>query len=227
MTPLQALFIVEYLKDLNATQAAIRAGYSKESAAEIGSQNLAKPHIKKEVDRQLQSRATRTLITGDKILHEIFQIADCDPLDAFEANGDLKPLNEIPSQVRKAIASVEIEAMYEMDYEEKGNPKKVEVGLLKKIKFWSKDRAQENLAKHLRLLAERFEVGTFDINNFKFPGITEVFVSSPEALKDLLAQAKAQAESQEPQETAVAPVEVQAPSETTPQPNEPTSDQPK
>lgn len=185
MTPLQALFVIEYLKDLNATQAAIRAGYSKESASDLGHQTINRPHVKKEIDRQLEARSTRTLITADKMLHEIFQIADCDPNEALEPNGDLKPINEMPVYVRKCIASLEIEAMYEMDYEG-DKPKKVEVGILKKVKFWSKDRAQENLAKHLRLLAERFEIGTFDINNFKFPGITEVFVDSPESLKQAL-----------------------------------------
>lgn len=186
MTPLQAMFIVEYLKDLNGTQAAIRAGYSKEYAADIASQNLAKPHIKKEIERQLDARASRTLITADKILFEMWQIADCDPQDAYEPNGDLKPLSEMPTHVRKAIASLEVEAMYEMNYEEKGSPQKVEVGLLKKVKFWSKDRAQENIAKHLKLLSERFEIGLLPGADFKFPGVTEVFVDSPEALQEAL-----------------------------------------
>ena len=208
MTPLQATFIVEYLKDLNGTQAAIRAGYSKESACDIAAQNFAKPHIKKEIDRQLQARATRTLITADKILYEMFQIADCDPEEALEANGDLKPMSEIPIHVRKAISSLEIEAMYEMKYEEKGAPKKVEIGILKKVKFWSKDRAQENLAKHLRLLTERFEIGNLDGTNFKFPGVTEVFVDSPEALKVLM------------QESAAEPELVVAPAAAEPKPEE-------
>lgn len=203
MTPLQAAFIIEYIKDLHGSKAAIRAGYSEDSAADIAHQNLNRPHIKKEIDRQLQAKATRTLITADKILYEMFQIADCDPEEALEANGDLKPMHEIPIHVRKAISSLEIEAMYEMNYEEKGAPKKVEVGILKKVKFWSKDRAQENLAKHLRLLSERFEIGVMDASTFKFPGVTEVFVDSPQALQEALELA-AQPKTESANDTATA-----------------------
>lgn len=186
MSPQNAIFIVEYLKDMNGAQAAIRAGYSKDSAKEIAYQLLQRPHIKKEIERQLDARSARTLITADKILFEMWQIADYDPQDAYEPNGDLKALSDMPVQVRKAIAGLEVEAMYEMDYSEKGNPKKVEVGLLKKVKFWSKDRAQENLAKHLKLLSERFEIGVLPGSDFKFPGVTEVFVDSPDALQEAL-----------------------------------------
>lgn len=191
LNPRQAVFIIEYLKDLNAKEAAIRAGYSKESAVDIGCENLKKPHIAKAIKEQLEARASRTLITADKILHELFLIADCDINDAFEANGDLKPISEIPIHVRKAISGLEIEAMYEMQEEESETTgrmvrRKVEIGLVKKIKFWDKGRAQENLAKHLRLLSERFEIGIMDATNIKFPGITEVFVDSPQELQDAL-----------------------------------------
>lgn len=53
MTEKQKKFCIEYLKDLNATQAAIRAGFSKNSAAEIGYEYLRKPHIKKYIDLEL------------------------------------------------------------------------------------------------------------------------------------------------------------------------------
>lgn len=50
MTDKQQMFIAEYLKDFNATQAAIRAGYSTETAYSIGNENLSKPEIKKAID---------------------------------------------------------------------------------------------------------------------------------------------------------------------------------
>src|SRR6056297_3058613 len=52
MTKKQELFIVEYLKDFNATRSAIAAGYSEESAGVIGHENLSKPEIKQEIDRR-------------------------------------------------------------------------------------------------------------------------------------------------------------------------------
>ena len=57
LTAKQQRFIEEYLIDLNATQAAIRAGYSPKTAREIGAENLSKPHIRARVDEPLRSAA--------------------------------------------------------------------------------------------------------------------------------------------------------------------------
>lgn len=54
LTAKQKKFCLEYLKDLNATQAAIRAGYSEDTAFAIGWENLRKPLIKKNIDKQLE-----------------------------------------------------------------------------------------------------------------------------------------------------------------------------
>ena len=63
LTPKQQRFIDEYLVDLNATQAAIRAGYSEKTAPEIGRQNLMKLDIKEAIAKRQQKRAERTEIT--------------------------------------------------------------------------------------------------------------------------------------------------------------------
>lgn len=158
LTPKQAMFCIEYLKDQNGTQAAIRAGYSKDTAAEIASQNLTKLNIQEVIQEHLDARATRELLTADRILHEMYSLANVDPNEVFDENGDLKPIKDIPLEVRKAIASIEVEAIYEM--EGKGrNRHKVEIGQVKKIKFWDKGRAQENLAKHLKLFVDDEKAG--------------------------------------------------------------------
>lgn len=54
LTAKQERFIQEYLIDLNATQAAIRAGYSKKSARQVGTENLSKPSIKQAIDERLR-----------------------------------------------------------------------------------------------------------------------------------------------------------------------------
>jgi len=59
MTPKEIKFCQEYLVDLNGTQAAIRAGYSKRSAKEIASENLTKPNIKKWIEEQQKAIAKR------------------------------------------------------------------------------------------------------------------------------------------------------------------------
>lgn len=75
MTPKQRRFVDEYLTDLNATQAAIRAGYSEKTAAAIGAENLIKPQIAAAIQEAMQARSARTLITADRVLTELARIA--------------------------------------------------------------------------------------------------------------------------------------------------------
>ncbi|WP_255551747.1 terminase small subunit [Erythrobacter crassostreae] len=71
MTPKQEAFVREYLVDLNATQAAIRAGYSKRTAHVIGHENLTKPEIAAAIEVAMNDRAKRTEITADYVLEGI------------------------------------------------------------------------------------------------------------------------------------------------------------
>lgn len=75
LTPKQKAFADEYLIDLNATQAAIRAGYSEKTAKEIGCENLTKPNIAEYIAERQAEREKRTEITQDKVLREIAIIA--------------------------------------------------------------------------------------------------------------------------------------------------------
>ncbi len=76
LTAKQQRFVDEYLKDLNATQAAIRAGYSKKSAASIGEENLRKPDIQAKVRSAAQERSQRTAITQDYVLTGILEVVE-------------------------------------------------------------------------------------------------------------------------------------------------------
>lgn len=71
LTPKQSLFVREYLVDLNATQAAIRAGYSEKTAGQIGEQNLKKLEIKQAVSEAVQERAKKVDITAEYVLSTI------------------------------------------------------------------------------------------------------------------------------------------------------------
>lgn len=75
LTPKQARFVAEYLIDLNATQAAIRAGYSKKTAGRIGGENLQKLEIQSALQKSMKRREERTEITQDKVLEELARIA--------------------------------------------------------------------------------------------------------------------------------------------------------
>ena len=78
LTEKQQRFVDEYLIDLNATQAAIRAGYSARTAAEQGSENLRKPHIADAIARARQEQQERTGITADRVLREAWNLLTAD-----------------------------------------------------------------------------------------------------------------------------------------------------
>lgn len=71
LTPKQQRFVEEYLIDLNATQAAIRAGYSAKTAQVIGAENLTKPIISKCIQEAMEKRSQRTEITADFVINGI------------------------------------------------------------------------------------------------------------------------------------------------------------
>lgn len=73
--PKQRRFVEEYLVDLNATQAAIRAGYSRKTAASIGEENLRKPEIQAAIKAAMTARQERTEITQDRVIAELAKIA--------------------------------------------------------------------------------------------------------------------------------------------------------
>jgi len=76
LTPKQAKFVMEYLTDGNATQAAIRAGYSEKTAQRIGSENLSKPLIKQTIQEKQAHRAKRTLLDKDHIVSNLMTLVD-------------------------------------------------------------------------------------------------------------------------------------------------------
>ena len=71
----QARFVDEYLIDLNATQAAIRAGYSEKTSQRIGSENLSKPLVQHAIQKRMDRRSERTLVAADRVITELAKIA--------------------------------------------------------------------------------------------------------------------------------------------------------
>ncbi len=76
LTNKQKMFCKEYLKDLNATQAAIRAGYSKKTAEVIGFENLRKPKINEQIQKEMDKRSERIKINADDVLEGILKVRD-------------------------------------------------------------------------------------------------------------------------------------------------------
>lgn len=94
LTPKQARFVEEYLVDLNATQAAIRAGYSARTAGQTSFELLKKPEIQILISEAQKKRSKRTEITQDRVLQELAKLGFGDIRDIFSDDGSLKhPIN--------------------------------------------------------------------------------------------------------------------------------------
>ena len=93
MTPKQAAFVDEYLIDLNATQAAIRAGYSAKTAEWIGPQLLGKAHVSAAIAKRMEDRSKRTEITQDRVLTDIELIKQDAMRKAYDKNGNEAMIN--------------------------------------------------------------------------------------------------------------------------------------
>ncbi len=143
LTPKQADFVEEYLIDLNATQAAIRAGYSKKTAESIGHENLRKPKILEKIQSRRKELRESLNITQERILMEEARLAFVDISALFDENDKLLPINKIPEDARRAIAGIEItEGVKGKD-------------LTRKYKLSDKGRALERISKHLGLYAAK------------------------------------------------------------------------
>lgn len=149
LTARQQRFVAEYLIDLNATQAAIRAGYSKRTAGSIGEENLKKPEIAAAVAEAQAARAERTAVKQDDVLRELARIALCDISAAFDDAGNLKPLKDIPADVRRAIAGVETRL--------EGNDEEG-FATVTKVKFWDKPKSLELIGRHLKMFTDKVEI---------------------------------------------------------------------
>lgn len=146
----QQIFVDEYLKDLNATQAALRAGYSKRTAKNIGHVLLGRPHIANAIQKAINEQQKRTQISADQVVFELGKIAFSNVRDLFDENGNLIPIRDLPPHVSAAIAQVDLEI--------KEDRKTKEVTMkVAKVKMWSKPQA-------LELLGRRFNLFSPDIN---------------------------------------------------------------
>jgi phage terminase small subunit len=163
MTKKQKCFIEEYLVDLNATQAAIRAGYSSQTAKEIGCENLAKPNIKSTIDKALAERSRRTGINQDRVIMELAKIAFLNPTDVIDMD-EATIRGEAGRDDTACIASVKVKTIPTED------------GAIteREVKTYDKIRALELLGKHLNMFTDKFKVD----------GVVPVVIAGSDELED-------------------------------------------
>lgn len=157
LTDKQELFAREYLKDLNATQAAIRAGYSEKSAAAQGCENLIKPNIAARIIELKGARNEEVGIDAAYVLRRLVEIDQMDVLDIVKDDLSLKPVTEWPASWRRYISGFDVSEMFENTGE--GGAREL-AGFLKKIKWPDKVKNLELLGKHVDVQAFKENVRT-------------------------------------------------------------------
>lgn len=100
----------------------------------------------------MNARSEKTGVTAEHILSELLKIATSDVGDAFDEMGQMKPLNQMSADTRRAIASIEVHEIFEGQ-----GSQKTAIGLARKLKFWDKPKALELLGKHLKLYTDKIE----------------------------------------------------------------------
>ena len=146
LTDKQELFCQEFLIDLNATQAAIRAGYNPNSAKQQASENLSKPYLQARITDLKNKRVEKVEITAEQVLTHLKNWLESDITETI----GLKPeeLKELSKEIRQLITS----------YKHKSKTYEVEGKIIKdeeiEIKFVSKEKALEMIAKHIGFYGE-------------------------------------------------------------------------
>jgi phage terminase small subunit len=142
----QQRFAVEYLKDSNATQAAIRAGYSPKTAASQGQRLLISPTVGAAIAQARSKLLKNSEISIERCRNELASIAFFDFGDCFDKKGSLLPINRMPERARRALTRFEFEELFDSD-----RVKKMHIGRYCKITY-SKEAALEMLAEDLKLI---------------------------------------------------------------------------
>lgn len=165
MTKKQKLFVEEYLIDLNATQAAIRAGYSPETAYSIGQENLKKPEIRAHVEKAMAERSRRTGVNADRVLQELARIAFVNATDVIDPK-TATVRNDATEDDTAAIQSVKVKTFGED-------------GLEREIKMADKLKALELIGKHLGMFKERVVVSGVEEEKTKLDYIMQQLWGDP------------------------------------------------
>lgn len=170
LTDKQELFCQEYLIDLNATQAAIRAGYSEKTAHSIGNENLTKPEIQERITELNKGRQEATGINQRRVLEELAKIAFGDIATIFDESGALLNIHDIDPNIRGMVASVK-------SYEEKAviGEETITQGVNREVRCWDKLKALEMLSKH---------IGLFEKDNTQKSASFEIIIDGQDTDKD-------------------------------------------
>ena len=141
----QQLFVDEYLIDLNATQAAIRAGYSKRTAYRTGADNLKKPHVAHALAKALAARGKKLGVDSAEVLRHLNEMRLADPVDVINDDGTYKLLSEWPIIWRQMLSAFEIRELISKEGTKEGE--------MLKLKFVDRLKVIELIGRHVNVMS--------------------------------------------------------------------------
>ena len=145
-------FVQEYLFDLNATKAALRAGYSPKSARQYGNKLLDDPRVQAAILAGQEARSRRVGVDQGYVLQRLLEIDQMDVLDIMNEDMSLRPVNEWPAVWRQYLSGFDLAELFEGRGDERES-----IGILKKIRWPDKTKNLELLGRHLGMF-NRVEV---------------------------------------------------------------------
>lgn len=149
LTPQQILFCLEYLKDMNGKQAAIRAGYSEKTAESQASRMLKNVKINDRISAEMRARTERVKVDADYLLRRLHAEAEADLADLYNDDGTLKPVREWPAIWRKGLVSgLKVEELFAGQ----GDQRK-QVGIITEIKHADRAKRLHMLGLHTAVQA--------------------------------------------------------------------------
>jgi len=147
------VFAVEYLKDLNATKAAIRAGYSAKTASRKGPDLANDPLVAELIHTLKTERVERTKVDADYVLKRLVEVDQMDAIDILNPDGSIKSIPDWPPIWRQMISGLDLSEIWEGS----GDQRQM-VGILKKIKWPDKTKNLELIGKHVDVQAFKDKV---------------------------------------------------------------------
>jgi phage terminase small subunit len=158
VTPKQQRFVAEYLVDLNAAAAAVRAGYSKRSAMQLGSRLLQDRAVSAAISKGKASQLKAAGLSAEKVLEAIRRPIEADIRKMFDEDGNVRPLHELGPEEASLIIGHEV-IIKNAKAGDKHTDEVLRVRLVDRAKY------VEMAAKHFALLTERVEhTGGLDIH---------------------------------------------------------------
>lgn len=143
LTPRQSRFVDEYIKDLNGTKAAVRAGYAVSNSHSMGYRLLAYAHVQAAIVDRKNLRSHRTQVDADYVLHRLAEIDMLDVADIMTDDGSFRPISEWPEAWRRSVNGLDVVEIAKGDIEK----------VIKKLKWPDKLRNLELLGRHVDVSA--------------------------------------------------------------------------